>query len=132
MNAKKEKNNAYNVFENYIVKDTNKHLKQIIITNINASKTPETITITLNSNRKDNLSNKGRVNTKQWYEAEQQNNKSKSKNTTYFINKNTVYNITIGNESELAISKTKISKCNTYNIDSHDTKSKIYKKKKEV
>ena len=55
--------------------------------------------VTTNGNRKFNLSNEWRVNTKQWYEVEQQNNKSESKNTIDFIDKNTVDNITIENES---------------------------------
>ena len=60
-NTKLDKNKVYNVYEKYIIKDTNKNLNSVNITIINDSITPGTIMITTNSNRKSIFSNEGRL-----------------------------------------------------------------------
>ena len=131
-NTKLDKNKVYNVYEKYIIKDTDKNLNSVNIISINDNITPGTIMITTNSNRKSIFSNEGRLNIKKWYEAEQQNSKNESTNTTDYIDKNTVDNTIIENESELAISINKNKECNTYNEDSHDIKSSVYKEAESV
>ena len=88
--------------------------------------------VTTNSNKKSNFFKRREIKYKQWCEIEQQNNKSESKNTTYSINKNTMDNTTIEKESELATSIHKINQCNTYNEDSHDIKSSMYKEVESI